>query len=230
MGFQPKTTREEDMAYCLMGLFDVHMPPIYGEGSEKAFLRLQQEILGRNSDQTLFLWNPSHEPYNQGLLATSPGEFCTHYRCFNWLDGFVPARREMPLDKIPDNLNPYHLFIPMKHTPGSRLYIKGKFFDSPGVDVQSNFGSNGLELQLLSYGRHQIQNNKERRERIFVAFDISVQSSESHTSVSLVLEQDTDPNAEFIFDRMGAMRRVICTEKASKPLLASVCRQKGNWF
>jgi len=38
------TTRPEDIAYCLMGLFDVNMPILYGEG-EKAFIRLQQEII-----------------------------------------------------------------------------------------------------------------------------------------------------------------------------------------
>jgi hypothetical protein len=41
---QRNTTREEDMAYCLLGIFDVHMPPIYGEGQEKALKRLQSEI------------------------------------------------------------------------------------------------------------------------------------------------------------------------------------------
>ncbi|KUJ13699.1 HET-domain-containing protein [Mollisia scopiformis] len=80
-----QTTREEDMAYCLMGLFDVHMPPIYGEGAEKAFIRLEEEILKRSSDQTLFLWTSAHDPYNQGLLATSPRAFCTHYNCFHWM-------------------------------------------------------------------------------------------------------------------------------------------------
>lgn len=39
-----RTTRVEDVAYCLLGLFDVNMPMLYGEG-EKAFLRLQTEIL-----------------------------------------------------------------------------------------------------------------------------------------------------------------------------------------
>lgn len=39
------TTRLQDEAYCLLGLFDIHMPLIYGEGY-KAFYRLQQEILG----------------------------------------------------------------------------------------------------------------------------------------------------------------------------------------
>lgn len=44
-----KTTRKEDLAYCLMGLFDVNMPLLYGEG-RKAFLRLQEEILRRCHD------------------------------------------------------------------------------------------------------------------------------------------------------------------------------------
>ena len=38
------TTRKEDKAYSLLGIFDVHMPLIYGEGREKAFKRLREEI------------------------------------------------------------------------------------------------------------------------------------------------------------------------------------------
>jgi hypothetical protein len=38
------TTREEDKAYSLLGIFDVCMPLIYGEGKEKAFLRLREQI------------------------------------------------------------------------------------------------------------------------------------------------------------------------------------------
>lgn len=44
-----KTTRVEDIAYCLMGIFDVNMPLLYGEG-QKAFSRLQEEIMRRSSD------------------------------------------------------------------------------------------------------------------------------------------------------------------------------------
>jgi hypothetical protein len=43
---QRKTRREEDAAYSLLGIFDVHMPLIYGEGRSKAFARLQREING----------------------------------------------------------------------------------------------------------------------------------------------------------------------------------------
>ena len=38
------TTLEEDKAYCLLGIFEVSMPLIYGEGREKAFRRLREEI------------------------------------------------------------------------------------------------------------------------------------------------------------------------------------------
>ncbi|MCJ1405466.1 hypothetical protein MMC11_008694 [Xylographa trunciseda] len=39
-----QTTREEDMAYSLLGIFDIHMPLIYGEGENGAFKRLREEI------------------------------------------------------------------------------------------------------------------------------------------------------------------------------------------
>ncbi|KAI1132429.1 HET-domain-containing protein [Nemania abortiva] len=48
-----KTTRLEDEAYCLLGLFGVSMPLIYGEG-EKAFRRLQEEIIKQSDDETVF--------------------------------------------------------------------------------------------------------------------------------------------------------------------------------
>ncbi|KAI0002828.1 hypothetical protein F4779DRAFT_602714 [Xylariaceae sp. FL0662B] len=39
-----ETTRAEDKAYSLLGIFDVHMPLIYGEGRENAFRRLREEV------------------------------------------------------------------------------------------------------------------------------------------------------------------------------------------
>ncbi|KAF2096003.1 HET-domain-containing protein, partial [Rhizodiscina lignyota] len=44
------TTRKEDMAYGLLGLFQVNMPMLYGEGGERAFLRLQEEIIKSSDD------------------------------------------------------------------------------------------------------------------------------------------------------------------------------------
>ena len=39
-----QTTVEEDAAYCLLGIFDIQMPLIYGEGRRKALDRLQRKI------------------------------------------------------------------------------------------------------------------------------------------------------------------------------------------
>ncbi|KAI1748973.1 HET-domain-containing protein [Xylaria castorea] len=67
------TTRPEDTAYCLMGLFNVNMPILYGEGAKKAFRRLQTEIMRTSFDQSIFIWRG---PYaNSGLLANSPSDF-----------------------------------------------------------------------------------------------------------------------------------------------------------
>ncbi|KAI0699883.1 hypothetical protein C8T65DRAFT_296251 [Cerioporus squamosus] len=96
-----ETSREEDEAYSLMGIFGVNMPTTYGEG-RYAFVRLQEEILKHIPDQTIFAWgpilarhnftfsNPSHLPpdpapgqsplpiapsLKQYLLAQGPSDF-----------------------------------------------------------------------------------------------------------------------------------------------------------
>ena len=71
-----QTTRLEDMAYCLLGLFDVNMPLMYGEG-RKAFLRLQEQIMRQEEDYTLFAWTSQHDSGQclSGLLASSPADF-----------------------------------------------------------------------------------------------------------------------------------------------------------
>ncbi|KAL4072833.1 heterokaryon incompatibility protein-domain-containing protein [Scleroderma yunnanense] len=49
------TTRVEDRAYSLLGLLDVNMPMLYGEG-KKAFHRLQLEIIRMSNDQSIIAW------------------------------------------------------------------------------------------------------------------------------------------------------------------------------
>ncbi|KAF2805673.1 HET-domain-containing protein, partial [Mytilinidion resinicola] len=51
------TTRLEDRAYSLCGLFGVNMSTIYGEGEATAFFRLQTEIFQANPDHTIFAWD-----------------------------------------------------------------------------------------------------------------------------------------------------------------------------
>ncbi|KAI0687943.1 heterokaryon incompatibility protein-domain-containing protein [Cerioporus squamosus] len=88
-----ETTRVEDGAYALMGLFGVCMPTIYGEGKH-AFVRLQEEIIRTSPDQSIFAWGRTlddhgagtfvanarehdyaHSAHLETLLAPSPAEF-----------------------------------------------------------------------------------------------------------------------------------------------------------
>ena len=70
------STRVEDMAYSLLGILEVNLPLLYGEG-EKSFIRLQEEFMKKSDDQSLFAWtdsSPASEAYT-GLLARSPKNF-----------------------------------------------------------------------------------------------------------------------------------------------------------
>ncbi|KAM5545413.1 hypothetical protein V8D89_001026 [Ganoderma adspersum] len=75
-----QTTRAEDRAYSLLGLFDINMSTLYGEG-DRAFRRLQEEIMKRIPDQSLFAW--THLSFDSlPRLATTArgGEYvCSHH-------------------------------------------------------------------------------------------------------------------------------------------------------
>jgi len=75
-----QTGRPEDIAYCMLGLFNVNMPLLYGEGAQKAFLRLQEEIIKHSFDQTILAWqSPIRDPLLEGrwdwILAPSADYF-----------------------------------------------------------------------------------------------------------------------------------------------------------
>ncbi|RSL45093.1 hypothetical protein CEP51_016139 [Fusarium floridanum] len=82
------TTRTEDMAYCLLGLFQVNMPLLYGEG-RKAFLRLQEEILKQSTskDHSILLHRESGY-----IFASQPSSFNIGCELRRW-----PARTDIGL-------------------------------------------------------------------------------------------------------------------------------------
>ena len=79
-----ETTRIEDMAYCLLGIFDITMPMIYGEG-DRAFRRLQHEIIRACLDHSILAWglgldefgpsDGSTDVASAGAMAKTPAEF-----------------------------------------------------------------------------------------------------------------------------------------------------------
>ncbi|KLU85575.1 hypothetical protein MAPG_04598 [Magnaporthiopsis poae ATCC 64411] len=70
------TRRPEDVAYCLLGLFGVNMPMLYGMG-KKAFLRLQEEIIKDTNDLSIFAWidQSLDSDAEHGVFAESPDVF-----------------------------------------------------------------------------------------------------------------------------------------------------------
>ncbi|KAK4498425.1 hypothetical protein PRZ48_011083 [Zasmidium cellare] len=77
-----QTSRSEDRAYSLLGLFNIVMPLHYGEGLENAFKRLQQEIIKQSADQSILAWEwPPREIWSNApesqlpFLAPSPDCF-----------------------------------------------------------------------------------------------------------------------------------------------------------
>ncbi|UPL04053.1 hypothetical protein LCI18_014987 [Fusarium solani-melongenae] len=96
-----RTTRIEDLAYCLLGIFDVNMPMMYGEGS-KAFTRLQEEIVKETNDLSMFSWKVQEGISDEdnenlalcqefrGILAHSPAEFA-HCRNLRRVPNFKPS-------------------------------------------------------------------------------------------------------------------------------------------
>jgi hypothetical protein len=60
----------------MLGLFDINMPLLYGEGS-KAFIRLQEEIIKISNDHTIFCWTWTDAVPRDwaNMLAPSPEAF-----------------------------------------------------------------------------------------------------------------------------------------------------------
>ncbi|RYP07536.1 hypothetical protein DL765_009134 [Monosporascus sp. GIB2] len=90
-----ETTRGEDAAYCLLGIFGIHMPLLYGEGITGAFRRLQEEIMRATGDTSILAWghrsrNPASQPSGGGYLASSPLEFMHCARVADYAFSGVP--------------------------------------------------------------------------------------------------------------------------------------------
>lgn len=123
-----QTTRIEDMAYCLLGIFDINMPLLYGEGS-RAFIRLQEEIMKISTDQSIFAWNciDVSVPRRLGdisIIAPSPS-------AFKGAENVIPC--ESPTESIADTMFTLSNFglllqLPLFRPPHTdKEYIWGKY-------------------------------------------------------------------------------------------------------
>jgi hypothetical protein len=74
-----EASRGEDEAYSFLGLFDVNIPMLYGEGQRKALIRLQEHIYQRDADHSLFLFRTAQAI--PPLFAPRLTGYCQGYNC-----------------------------------------------------------------------------------------------------------------------------------------------------
>ncbi|KAF2117446.1 heterokaryon incompatibility protein-domain-containing protein [Lophiotrema nucula] len=124
-----QTTRREDEAYSLLGLFGVNIPPLYGEGRRRAFQRLQIEIMSTTHDHTIFAWESTEltgdmlAPSVQSFqLSDQPGYRKLSYE--EYMDAFdmdsakldysmtnTGVHIELPICKVPYHPGLYFAFL-----------------------------------------------------------------------------------------------------------------------
>ncbi|EXM14084.1 Heterokaryon incompatibility [Fusarium oxysporum f. sp. vasinfectum] len=86
-----QTTRCEDRAYSLLGIFEVNMPLLYGE-RDRAFYRLQEEVIKVNEDVSLLAWNctEADDGFAPNGLAKSPSQFQNYQKLISQDSTRVP--------------------------------------------------------------------------------------------------------------------------------------------
>jgi hypothetical protein len=95
------TTRAEDVAYCLLGIFDVHMPLLYGEGPH-AFQRLQEEIAKKSSDLSLLAWTADRRSSRYtSVFARSVSHFETPDEMFPFRTDFSVTNMGLKFSAAP---------------------------------------------------------------------------------------------------------------------------------
>lgn len=143
-----QTKRPEDMAYCLMGLFDIHMPLLYGEGGEKAFFRLQEAILKGTDDHSVLCFSTKNEHVSSTLvLASSPSLFNSSLQ--------ISPVRIAPFFHDP-NRPDFHLNIGKRNelhigillVPAIRRHVRGHHFESDDIVLSHhNFTLEGFRRE-----------------------------------------------------------------------------------
>lgn len=148
-----QTAKTEDIAYSLLGIFGVNMAMTYGE-ENKAFIRLQKEILAQYNDLSIFAWtaNPTGNygivPEFRGILAHSPAEFAN-------AGSFEPSRNAIANPDFTLTNNGLKISAQVRNIPSSKyLFLSLNCYDKSGG--QHNI--QGITLQLIGFNKYKRTN------------------------------------------------------------------------
>ncbi|RYP43385.1 hypothetical protein DL770_011690 [Monosporascus sp. CRB-9-2] len=135
------TKRKEDLAYCLLGIFGVTMPMIYGEGGDQAFFRLQEQIMKTTRDDSILAWglsvkeSPTSDPGQVSagrILAATPSDFAN--------SGQIVSREisTMPLHSLDLSGGSLRMYLSLLTTSAGKTI--GLLNCGPGRDIQQVVG------------------------------------------------------------------------------------------
>ncbi|KAF5011911.1 hypothetical protein FDECE_2007 [Fusarium decemcellulare] len=208
------TTRKEDAAYCLIGLFNINMPMLYGEG-DKAFLRLQEAIVRQSKDQSILLWRGSTQEIPRerapGCLAPSHSNFQDAVRILGRRVFSNVDRRRYETDFL-GNMAPMEITDTALRT---NLWICPCTVSAYDPDTDG-YLDRQLWLGILDLARdndHLVRpaiilehmGAVDLYRRVYHQLIITVNPRQEHVSFRLSLEQNgdsvVDPRAEVLADR-----------------------------
>lgn len=173
-----QTSRVEDTAYCLMGLFDVNIPLLYGEGL-KAFMRLQHEIVKNIDDESIFAWTDNSLSLS-GMFALSPAAFVDSgdvvAKTFSQFHRSVPntvTSRGLCIELVGKIEDHKHRELVALHCARSKdknapIILHIQKWNKPSIITQFNFTRTSPgKLEVLDFGRFDLRRRAETR-KIYV--------------------------------------------------------------
>jgi len=179
-----KTTRIEDVAYSVLGLFDINMPLLYGEG-EKAFIRLQHEIIKSSNDESIFAWK-YHKLRSSGMFAQSPASFAASGDVRPITHPLIPRRSYTVTNA--------GLAIELSHVRLRSVQDEIFFQDRQGtweapLACATSDKNLPIVLQLKSSSRYEctVRSNPSRLESLSEPFNLALTNTPPHSRVFYVM-------------------------------------------
>jgi hypothetical protein len=220
-----ETTRQEDAAYCLLGIFDMHMPLIYGEGRQKALIRLRKEIQENRQFKT----------FTSSLNDAPVDLLSTHFIKRERELGLVRNAHQVSEDSMPTRCAIWG--IPGVGKTQLALRYTKLFVEYPTVSAVFWMSCSNVEKlqqgfsRLLNLIGHPDQFKPEQNARVIAARRWLEQPevSEIHRWL-LVLDNVDITTLEFLREnlpRQGKHGRILITTR-TEAVAHAVCRASGE--
>ncbi|KAF9482048.1 hypothetical protein BDN70DRAFT_480296 [Pholiota conissans] len=204
-------TREEDMAYSLMGIFDVSMATAYGEGGRRAFSRLLREILSSTSTGIvdLFNWAGRDASSISNILPASPRQFA--YRSSS-----LHLRRDLQFHKPCEPLTLTHagIRIPILLMPGISVRNEHSAFKPVGEFTATANISATVDDEHIPTTYHLLDSRvsmKDGRGKVIVEDGIKVLA---HQYTFAVLNAEMNVLGRIRIPQVCIAVPIACSEKA----------------